>query len=74
METVITSQTEDKKLLAQLMFNLIVPRPIAWITTISPSGVVNLAPFSFYNGITSKPPLIMVSIGKRKDGDRKSVV
>jgi flavin reductase (DIM6/NTAB) family NADH-FMN oxidoreductase RutF len=71
METVITSQTEDKKLLAQLMFNLIVPRPIAWITTISPSGVVNLAPFSFYNGITSKPPLIMVSIGKRKDGTPK---
>ncbi|RTZ70390.1 MAG: flavin reductase family protein [Aquificaceae bacterium] len=71
METVITAQTEDKKLIAQLMFSLIVPRPIAWVTTVSKNGVVNLAPFSFYNGITSKPPLIMVSVGKRKDGTPK---
>ncbi len=71
METVVTAQTEDRKLIAQLMFNLIVPRPIAWITTVSKNGVVNLAPFSFYNGITSKPPLIMVSVGKRKDGTPK---
>ena len=71
MEVVITEQTEDRKLIAQLMFNLIVPRPIAWVSTISPSGVVNLAPFSFYNGITTKPPLVMISVGKRKDGRRK---
>lgn len=71
MELLIPDQTEDKRLIAQLMFNLIVPRPIAWISTISPEGVVNIAPFSFYNGITSKPPLIMVSVGRRKNGSRK---
>ena len=71
MEFLIPDQTEDKKLIAQLMFNLIVPRPIAWISTVSPEGVVNIAPFSFYNGITSKPPLIMVSVGRRRDGRRK---
>jgi len=71
MELVFPDQTEDKKLIAQLMFNLIVPRPIAWVSTISPEGVVNIAPFSFYNGITSKPPLVMISVGRRKDGSRK---
>ncbi len=71
MEFLIPDQTEDKKLIAQLMFNLIVPRPIAWISTVSSEGVVNIAPFSFYNGITSKPPLIMVSVGRRRDGSRK---
>jgi len=71
MEKLIVAQTEDKKLISQLMFNLIVPRPIAWITTVSKDGKVNLAPFSFYNGITTKPPLIMVSVGKRKDGTPK---
>ncbi len=56
---------------SKLIFNLVVPRPIAWITTVSGEGVVNLAPFSFYNAITTKPPLLMVSIGKRKDGSLK---
>jgi len=56
---------------SRLIFNLVVPRPIAWITTVSEEGVVNLAPFSFYNAITTKPPLLMVSIGKRKDGSLK---
>ncbi|NPA14036.1 MAG: flavin reductase family protein [Aquificae bacterium] len=71
MEKVIVEQLEDKKLISQLMFSLIVPRPIAWITTLSKEGIVNVAPFSFYNGITTKPPLVMVSIGKRKDGSLK---
>ncbi len=71
MERLIVSPEVDKRQIARLMFSLIVPRPIAWITTLSPEGVVNLAPFSFYNGITTKPPLIMVSVGKRKDGSPK---
>jgi len=57
--------------LSKLIFNLVVPRPIAWISTVSIEGAVNLAPFSFYNAITTKPPLLMVSIGKRKDGSLK---
>src|SRR5262249_25162600 len=34
---------------------LVVPRPIGWITTLSPTGVVNLAPYSFFNIISTKP-------------------
>lgn len=39
----------------------IVPRPIGWISTISRDGVVNLAPYSFFNGIASDPPMVMFS-------------
>jgi len=61
----------SQQTVSRLIFNLVVPRPIAWISTVSKKGVVNLAPFSFYNAITTKPPLLMVSIGKRKDGSLK---
>jgi flavin reductase (DIM6/NTAB) family NADH-FMN oxidoreductase RutF len=56
----------------QLLISCVVPRPIAFVTTLSPSGVVNLAPFSFFNGLGGNPPAIMFSpcnnrLGKRKD-------
>jgi len=70
MELAKVKETEQK-LISKLMFNVVVPRPIAWITTVSKDGIVNLAPFSFYNAITTKPPLVVVSIGKRKDGSLK---
>jgi flavin reductase (DIM6/NTAB) family NADH-FMN oxidoreductase RutF len=46
--------------------SLVVPRPIGWITTISPSGVVNLAPYSYFNLIASQPPFVMFSSNSRK--------
>ncbi len=39
----------------------IVPRPIGWITTISADGIANLAPYSFFNGVASDPPMVMFS-------------
>lgn len=39
----------------------IVPRPIGWISTVSTAGVPNLAPYSFFNGLASNPPLLMFS-------------
>jgi len=41
--------------------SLIVPRPIGWVSTISVEGVVNLAPFSFFNGLADSPPMVMIS-------------
>ncbi|WP_456397738.1 flavin reductase family protein [Desulfurobacterium sp.] len=73
MKVAEVGKCEQKKI-SKLIFNTIIPRPIAWITTASRSGVVNLAPFSFYNAITTKPPLVFVSIGKRKDGSEKDTV
>ncbi len=49
----------------RLLINAIVPRPIAWITTQDAAGTVNLAPFSFFNGVTSSPPIIQVCIAHR---------
>ncbi len=40
----------------------VVPRPIGWLTTVSKSGVVNLAPFSFFNGMASNPPVVVAGI------------
>ena len=45
---------------------LVVPRPIGWITTISPAGVVNLAPYSFFNMIASHPPFVLFASNSRK--------
>lgn len=54
----------------KLLTGVVVPRPIAWITTMSDAGVVNLAPFSCYTIVSNKPPLLGVNMG-RKAGVRK---
>jgi flavin reductase (DIM6/NTAB) family NADH-FMN oxidoreductase RutF len=43
------------------LVGLVTPRPIAWVTTISESGVVNLAPFSFFNTFGANPPVVVFS-------------
>ena len=53
------------------MIACLVPRPIAWISTLAPDGVPNLAPFSFFGGVTSDPPTVVVSVGRRTSGARK---
>jgi flavin reductase (DIM6/NTAB) family NADH-FMN oxidoreductase RutF len=55
----------------KLLTNLVVPRPIAWITSLGPGGVVNLAPFSFFNAVGSDPLYIVVSVGRRDSGEPK---
>ncbi len=46
---------------------IVAPRPIGWITAMSETGEINLAPYSFFNGINSKPPVVMFSSEGRKD-------
>src|SRR5215470_4508617 len=48
------------------VLSLVVPRPIGWFTTISPAGVVNLAPYSFFNLVCGRPPFIMFASSTRK--------
>jgi flavin reductase (DIM6/NTAB) family NADH-FMN oxidoreductase RutF len=55
----------------KLMASLIVPRPIALVTTLGPTGVVNAAPFSMFNMIGEDPPILMISINRLKDGRLK---
>jgi len=49
----------------KLMAGNIIPRPVAWIVTEN-NGFINVAPFSYFTGVSSKPPLLMVSIGRKK--------
>ena len=52
--------------------SLIVPRPIGWISTVDPQGRVNLAPYSFYNGVSEFPPMVYFAItGKYGDTPTK---
>jgi flavin reductase (DIM6/NTAB) family NADH-FMN oxidoreductase RutF len=49
---------------------VVVPRPIGWIGSVSPEGVNNLAPYSFFNAIADKPPMVMFSSQGYKDSQR----
>jgi len=55
----------------KLLTNLVVPRPIAWISSQSPEGLVNLAPFSFFNAIGANPVYLIVSVGLNDAGELK---
>jgi flavin reductase (DIM6/NTAB) family NADH-FMN oxidoreductase RutF len=56
------------------MTDLITPRPIAWVSTIDPAGRANLAPFSFFNGVTSVPPTLLFVPVNLRDGEKKDTV
>ncbi|MDA7945863.1 MAG: flavin reductase family protein [Hyphomicrobiaceae bacterium] len=51
---------------------LVAPRPIGWISTVSTDGVVNLAPYSFFNGVSDIPPFVMFSSAGQKDSQRNA--
>ncbi|WPB55715.1 flavin reductase family protein [Xylophilus sp. GOD-11R] len=58
----------------KLMASLIVPRPIALITTLGADGTVNAAPFSMFNMVGEDPPVVMFSINKLETGPQKDTV
>lgn len=55
----------------KLMASLIVPRPIALVTTVDAAGIVNAAPFSMFNMLGEEPPIVMISVNRKKDGGLK---
>lgn len=57
-----------------LMTQTIIPRPIAWALTDSSNGTLNLAPFSYFTAVSSAPPILMLSIGKKPNGDSKDTL
>jgi flavin reductase (DIM6/NTAB) family NADH-FMN oxidoreductase RutF len=54
-----------------VLSSLVVPRPIAWVTTLNEDGQVNAAPFSYFQLMGENPPLVVLGIGKRSDGSAK---
>lgn len=55
----------------KLLTSALVPRPIAWVSTVSREGAPNLAPYSFFNAVASNPLTVMFSPGKKPDGTPK---
>jgi len=55
----------------RLLIGSVVPRPIAFVTTVNEAGIVNAAPFSFFNIVSNDPPMIMISCGRQKGGELK---
>lgn len=58
----------------QWMIHAIVPRPIAFVSTVDENGVINLAPFSFFNGVASNPPTLVLSFTRKSDGSKKDTL
>lgn len=68
---IVDAATLDKATAYQLMIGLIVPRPIAWVGTRQPGGPDNLAPFSFFMGVQSAPPILAFSVSTGRGGTTK---
>ena len=56
------------------LIGALIPRPIAWVSSIGRQGQVNLAPFSFFCGVTWSPPTLGFSVVNRSDGSRKDTI
>jgi flavin reductase (DIM6/NTAB) family NADH-FMN oxidoreductase RutF len=63
----------EKKDAYYLNVSLLVPRPIAWVASIGPDGVANCAPFSFFMGVSSYPPIVAFSVGEKRTGPKDTV-
>ncbi|WP_108521219.1 flavin reductase family protein [Bradyrhizobium algeriense] len=55
----------DPETAYRLITGVVVPRPIAWVTSLSGSGVLNLAPFSAFMFVSPKPPMLAISVGRK---------
>lgn len=64
-EVVIDPQAVPVSIAYQLLTSAVVPRPIGFISSLSPEGVANLAPFSFFNAVCGDPPMIMFCASNR---------
>ena len=63
--TTVTADQLDTATAYRLLCGVVVPRPVAWITTVADNGCVNAAPFSSYNYVAHSPPMVAVNIGRR---------
>lgn len=59
----------DTQSVYKLLVGAVVPRPIAWVSTRSRDGILNLAPYSFFTVASREPPMLAISIGPRTGGE-----
>jgi flavin reductase (DIM6/NTAB) family NADH-FMN oxidoreductase RutF len=65
---IIDAEDLDQTAAYKLLIGSIIPRPIAWVSTLSETGVANLAPISFFTVVSRKPPRISLTLQPRSDG------
>src|SRR5690625_3257279 len=70
---IIKMDTLDEREKYRVLTSCIVPRPIAWVTTVNEAGVVNAAPFSYFTGVSIEPPLIVFAV-ERRHGEKKDTI
>ncbi len=58
----------------RLLIGVVIPRPIAWVSTMGADGASNLAPYSFFNGVNGSPPIVMISISRLRSGRVKDTL
>jgi flavin reductase (DIM6/NTAB) family NADH-FMN oxidoreductase RutF len=70
-QVTINPAEHDYGSIYKLLIGSIVPRPIAFVSTVNTTGRRNLAPFSFFSAVCSNPPIVLISTSVRKDGTQK---
>jgi flavin reductase (DIM6/NTAB) family NADH-FMN oxidoreductase RutF len=65
MTTRIDPADHNAEKVYRLLTGLVVPRPIAWVTSLSSAGILNLAPFSAFTFVAPKPPMLAISVGRK---------
>ena len=71
---IIDFATESPSNRYHIMTQTVLPRPIAWVLSVNENGSdanYNLAPFSYFNAMSSEPPILALSVGKNNQGDAK---
>ncbi len=72
--TPITTEQREARENLKTLLSCVLPRPIAFVSTISSDGIPNLAPFSFFNAVGSNPPAVVFSPSTRPNGTFKDTV
>lgn len=72
--TTLVCGEREKRANFHTLLSCVMPRPIAFVSTITPDGTPNLAPFSFFNAVGSNPPAIIFSPATRADGTDKDTL
>ncbi len=71
--TSLSTEQLNKQDAYRLLTSIVIPRPIAWVSTCDHQGETNIAPFSFFNAVAGSPPTIMFSVGKRGNAPKDTL-
>ena len=64
----------DNKEAHHLLVGAVVPRPVAWVSTVGEDGIFNLAPFSFFAAMSVKPAIVGFGVGRKRHGEEKDTL